>query len=242
MGFKPAHILITILIIATLWRGWLIQTDSVKLNSDEAVVGLMARHITQGKSIPTFYYGQDYMGSLDGLLIAGGFEFLGESVRTIRIVQAALYLLTILTAYLLALEITRQQTIALMTALLLAIPTMLGTLYTSLTLGGYNELILFGNLALLLGWGATVGDSGSFWRWALLGLVLGLGWWTNGAIITPIVVVGFAGPALFQTDPLAALSDGGAGLFHRRRALVDLQPQSRMGRPGIPHQQRPRRR
>jgi 4-amino-4-deoxy-L-arabinose transferase-like glycosyltransferase len=184
--------------IAMLWRGWLIHTDSVKLNSDEAVVGLMARHITQGKSIPTFYYGQDYMGSLDGILIAGGFTILGESERTIRIVQAALYLLTIITAYMLALEVTRRQAIALMTALLMAVPTMLGTLYTSLTLGGYNELILFGNIALMLGWQVTVGGKGDLWRWALLGLVLGLGWWTNGAIITTILVAGMLGLHYFN--------------------------------------------
>jgi hypothetical protein len=36
----------------------------VPLNSDEAVVGLMARHILDGKR-PVFYYGQAYMGSLD---------------------------------------------------------------------------------------------------------------------------------------------------------------------------------
>jgi hypothetical protein len=33
-------------------------------NSDEAIVGLMARHMLQGER-PLFFYGQAYLGSLD---------------------------------------------------------------------------------------------------------------------------------------------------------------------------------
>src|SRR5688500_554085 len=91
--------LLLILLIAVLLRGWLIQTESVAFSSDEAVVGLMARHITQGQPIPTFYYGQAYMGSLDALLIASSFLLLGESIKAIRIVQAILFLCSIVTGY-----------------------------------------------------------------------------------------------------------------------------------------------
>lgn len=181
-------ITLAIMGIAIGWRAWLIQTESLKLNSDEAVVGLMARHITQGKPIPTFYYGQDYMGSLDALLIAGGFSILGESVTTIRIVQAMLYIATIVTAYGWAYRITRRRRIAWMMCSLLAIPTMLGALYTGITLGGYNELLLFGGLVLWLGWEVTEENQQQLWLWAILGLCAGIGWWTNGAIITPLVV------------------------------------------------------
>lgn len=190
--------LIFILLAAIALRIWLIRTDSVAFSSDEAVVGLMARHITQGKDIPTFYYGQDYMGSLDAILVAAGFELLGESVRSIRYVQLVLFLLIIWTTYLLAFGVTKNRSIALTATLLVAIPPMLGTAYTTLTLGGYNEILLFGNIALLLGWQVTVENSETSWRWFLLGLVLGLGWWTNGAIITPFAVIGLMGLRYFS--------------------------------------------
>ncbi|MCD4686873.1 MAG: glycosyltransferase family 39 protein, partial [Anaerolineae bacterium] len=166
---------VLILLLAALLRVWLIDVDGASFDSDEAIVGLMARHITQGEPIPTFFYGQDYMGSLDALLTAGGFVLFGESVDTIRAVQVALYLLTLLTAYVLAQTITLSRRIALITLLLLAFPTPLGALYSTITLGGYNELVICGNLLLLLGWQITVEERRGMWRWALLGLITGIG-------------------------------------------------------------------
>ena len=41
-------------------RLWLILTAAAPFNSDEAVVGLMARHINQGAR-PLFFYGQSVL-------------------------------------------------------------------------------------------------------------------------------------------------------------------------------------
>ena len=41
------------------------------LEPDEAVVGLMAKHISEGRELPVFYYGQPYLGSLEAFLVAG---------------------------------------------------------------------------------------------------------------------------------------------------------------------------
>jgi hypothetical protein len=182
-----------ILLIAALFRAWLMADTRVAFESDEAVVGLMARHIKQGKPIPTFFYGQAYMGSLDAILVAGGFQALGESVQTIRAVQLVLYLLALIMGYALAVTVTRSRRIAAMALLLLAIPTAVGALYTTITLGGYNEIVVLGNIVLLLGWQVTVGGRREAWRWALLGVAAGIGWWSNGAIITAILVVGLIG-------------------------------------------------
>lgn len=205
--------LLLILLLAAVNRVWLIQTDKVAFSSDEAVVGLMARHITEGKPIPTFYYGQHYMGSLDAVLVAIGFEVLGESVRSIRYVQLVLFLLVVWTGCLLAYEVSRRRSVALVTALLLAVPSMLGTTYTTLTLGGYNEILLLGNLALLLGWQVTVGNSETPWRWFALGFFLGVGWWVNGTIITPLVIVSLMGLRCFSSSKWRLYGLGGAGFF-----------------------------
>lgn len=189
----PALVFLAILLVAALLRAWLIAGERVSFDSDEAVVGLMARHITQGQPIPTFYYGQPYMGSLDALLVAGGFALGGESVATMRAVQLVLALLALLAAHALARAVTGSRRVALMALLLLAIPTPLGALYGTATLGGYNELILLGGLVLLGSWQIVVEGRDAPWRWAALGLAAGIGWWVNAAIIVSIAVAGLVG-------------------------------------------------
>jgi len=139
--------LIFALIVALTLKAALLAFDVFPFNADEAVVALMARHILQGAR-PVFFYGQAYLGSLDAWLIAFAFLILGQSVLAIRIVQTVLYLGTILTTYLLGLKIF-DKWVAASAALLLAIPTVLVTLYTTATLGGYGEVLLIGNILLL---------------------------------------------------------------------------------------------
>ena len=83
--------LILSLIIAAVFKIWLVFSNSTTFNGDEAVIATMARHILQGAK-PVFFYGQEYMGSLDAYLVAGGFAIFGEHVWVIRLVQSVLYL------------------------------------------------------------------------------------------------------------------------------------------------------
>ena len=149
----------------------------------------MARHILQGER-PVFFYGQAYMGSLDAWLIAVGFQVLGASVLTIRIVEAILYLLIVATGFAVAWRVSDRVVVAVVAALVIAVPDVLLAIYSTATLGGYNETLLLGNLLLLLGWDITHEHRGSLGRWALLGLVAGIGWWTNGLIIAYALPVG----------------------------------------------------
>ena len=126
----------------------ILALDVLPFNADEAVVALMARHILQGER-PVFFYGQAYLGSLDAWLIAGAFLLFGQTVLAIRVVQAALYLGTVATTYLLGLRVFADHWTATAAALLLAVPTVLVTLYTTATLGGYGEMLLIGNVLLL---------------------------------------------------------------------------------------------
>lgn len=59
------------------------------LESDEAVVGLMARSIARG-DIPTFYWGQNYGGTAESFLVAAVAGAVGWSVAAIRIVAIGL--------------------------------------------------------------------------------------------------------------------------------------------------------
>ncbi|MBZ0284769.1 MAG: glycosyltransferase family 39 protein [Anaerolineae bacterium] len=184
----PWRPLLLVLLVALIARALLLASGAVSFHADEAVVGLMARHILQGER-PTFFYGQAYMGSLDAWMIALGFRLLGESVLTIRIVQSALYLLVVAAGYVTAWRLSQRIGITVFAGLMQAIPAANTALYTTATLGGYNETLIFGSLMLALGYDVTHDYPRSAWRWALLGVCAGLGWWTNGLIVVYVLPV-----------------------------------------------------
>lgn len=172
------------LLIAAGLKTWIVTRGLVPFNSDEAVVALMARHILQGQN-PVFFYGQAYMGSLDAYLAAIGFWIFGQEVWVIRLVQGLLYLGVILTTVWLARLAYASWWVAAIAALLLAIPTVNMTLYTTASLGGYGEALLIGNFILIntiiiQRYWRQVGLPGKWHHWALLGFLSGLGLWAFG--------------------------------------------------------------
>lgn len=193
------------LALAIALKAVLLALDVFPFNADEAVVALMARHILQGER-PVFFYGQAYLGSADAWLIAGAFLLFGQRVIAVRIAQSALYLGVIATTYLLGLKVFASRWTATAAAMLLAAPTVLVTLYTTATLGGYGETLLIGNVLLL--WalrlcGMTAADGAVNGReagtrvrldgeWLLFGALAGFGFWTFGLLGVYLVPIGVA--------------------------------------------------
>jgi hypothetical protein len=184
MTLREGIWLAAILILAAGMKLWMILGRFVPFNSDEAVVALMARHILQGAR-PIFFYGQAYMGSLDAFLVAAGFAIFGQQVWVIRLVQGLLYLGFLVVVFLIGRESFGSTRVGLMTASLLAIPTVNITLYTTASLGGYGEAMLIGSLVVwqALRIGRSLQDErspGPLWRWLLTGFLSGLGLWAFG--------------------------------------------------------------
>jgi 4-amino-4-deoxy-L-arabinose transferase-like glycosyltransferase len=173
----PWMVVAAIISVSVAIKLVLMLTDRLPFNADEAVVGLMADHILKGE-IPVFFWGQSYMGSLDAMLVAGAFLLFGRSVTAIRVVQILLYCGTIATTYLLAYRVSRKVVAGWMAALLMAIPTVNVTLYTTISLGGYGEALLLGNLILLSGFALL--SKNTLPRWLTLGVLSGFGLWVNG--------------------------------------------------------------
>jgi len=175
--------------------------DITPFNADEAIVALMARHINQG-SIPIFFYGQAYMGSLDALLVAIGFRLFGEEVWVIRLVQSLLYIGTIFTTMILAYRLLKSQRGSLYAGLIMAVPPINVALYSTVSLGGYGEMLLVGNLLLLGGLSIVqrIRDSvstidnklyGGLFLW---GIGAGFGFWIIGLTVVytlPLVILIF---------------------------------------------------
>jgi len=195
---RPITALMVILLGATALKGVLLALDAIPFNADEAVVALMARHIIAGEHT-WFFYGQAYMGSLDAYLVAAAFNLMGESVLTIRMVQIALFVATLLTSYAVAKRFTGSPRTGLLTVLMLAFPPVLLTLYTTVSLGGYGETLLMGNVLLWLGHRLGEEDRNRGWAWAAWGLIAGLGFWAFGLILVYAVPVGLW--LLYQSLP-----------------------------------------
>lgn len=184
--FRPGLLsTLSVVFLAAAWKMIFIFWDVIPFNSDEAIVGLMARHILMGEQ-PVFFYGQAYMGSLDAFLVAAGFALFGQQVWVIRVVQLLLYLGTVATTSWIGQVAFRSQKVGLLAAGLLAIPTVNVTLYTTASLGGYGEALLLGNLILLVSLVVArrhlLVETARFpWLWlGLWGVLAGCGLWANG--------------------------------------------------------------
>src|SRR5688500_8905455 len=53
-------------------------------DSDQAVRGLMAKHLAEGRALPLFYYGQSYLLAVDAWLAAPWFALGGASVSLLH--------------------------------------------------------------------------------------------------------------------------------------------------------------
>jgi len=193
--------LLMIVCIGVGWKAVWLSQDVFPFNADEAITGLMARHILQG-AWPVFFYGQSYMGSLDAFLVAAFFRIFGDAVFPIRILQILLFSCTIITTAALGKSIAYSWRTGLLAALFLAVPAVHVTLYTTVSLGGYGEALLLSNgaylCASLLHNRVTVCGFLKKMDWilvSLLGAITGLGFWVFGITLVatiPAVILAFA--------------------------------------------------
>lgn len=176
-------LLVSALLAAAGIKTWLVAAGVVPFNSDEAVVALMARHILAGER-PIFFYGQVYMGSLDAWLVAIGFHLFGEVVWVIRLVQGLLYLALQVSTVKVGELALGSRRVGVLGAWFLAAPSVIVTLYTTVSLGGYGEALLMGNLmlitSLLIVRDIRENRPPRWWLWLVWGGLAGLGVWVFG--------------------------------------------------------------
>jgi 4-amino-4-deoxy-L-arabinose transferase-like glycosyltransferase len=197
--------MMVIVLLGIAWKAVWRVDGAFPFNADEAITGLMARHIVQGER-PVFFYGQAYMGSLDAFLAAGLFRILGDTSLAIRILQIMLYTCTIITTACLGKKLMLTWEAGLIAALLMAIPVVNVTLYTTVSLGGYGEALVLSNCAFLCAMqiqSQTKDAEGSLRKdmviISLLGLITGMGFWVFGlTLVATVPAVVFSIVSIWQ--------------------------------------------
>ena len=181
--------ILCILFLALAVRLLFLSYGGVTIDSDEAIVGLMARHLVEGRDWPIFYYGQHYMGSLEPTLVALIFRFFGESEWTLKIVPLIFSLIFVYQVFLLGerLDGTRSGYIA---SILAAAPPVGFVEWSTKARGGFIELVVLGTGALLIAVSIYQQKRPKLGSLCLLAFVLGIAWWVNNQAIFYIVTIG----------------------------------------------------
>jgi hypothetical protein len=190
------------LLFALLIRAWLVVHTRGVIAGDEAMVGIQAEYILRGQH-PVYYYGQPYMGSLEAYFAALLFAIAGASVWTLRAVSILLSLLLVFLTWRLAGALAEQtqlptyarQRFMLIAALVAALPPLYDAVIELRMMGGYIEAfvimawLLLSGLRLTQRWQAGASARELALRWAGIGLLIGLGMWTDPLIVSAIIAI-----------------------------------------------------
>lgn len=198
--------LICLLLIASIPRLLLLLSSNAGIESDEAIVGLMAKHISEGQDFPIFYYGQPYMGSLEAILVAPLFYIFGVNNYCLKIVPFLFSLGHITLCYLIGTRL-KNFTTGRIAALYAALAPSSLIIWSLKARGGFIETIFLGSLALLISLEIFKPTTTKLKNFAYLGLVLGLGWWTNNQIIFFIAPIGLSLIYLFLKERVYTLKE-----------------------------------
>jgi hypothetical protein len=137
-----------ILALAITLRIILISHSWPVLDSDEGTMGIMALHIAYHGATPVFFYGQNYMGSLDAYVVAPMFYLFGPSTFALHFGLLFIYASSLVIIYLLTSTLYTKR-FALFTLVLLAFGSSEMFARQLTATGGYPESFLFEPLLLL---------------------------------------------------------------------------------------------
>jgi hypothetical protein len=161
---KPAAVLAGIMLAAFAQRLYVLAIKLPTINSDEAIIGLMGRHIQAGER-PFFYYGQSYYGPLDAYLDALIFSLWGSNDLTLRLLPLLCSLLFVPAVYWLGRRIYSER-VGMVSAMFAALCPAFLAVRGLKGDAAYSLVLLIGTLSLLLFQDWLARPS----RWKLAGL------------------------------------------------------------------------
>ncbi|MHB8464994.1 MAG: glycosyltransferase family 39 protein, partial [Acidimicrobiales bacterium] len=160
----------------------LLRTSVGVLDSDEAVVGLMARHFNAG-SFRAFFWGQTYGGTLETVITAGVFRVIGTSTAALKAVPLVLNGVAAALVWRIGRRLMGADPAILAGLVVWLWPA--NYLWWSIKARGFYEAALCITLAsvLIVLHIARDRDGNTWTTWAALGLLAGLGWWQTPQVL-----------------------------------------------------------
>ena len=189
---------------AALRLGYLWSIRDV-IDPDEAVIGLMARHILNGE-LPVFMYGQAYNGSLESFLIAPFFSFFGANLFAFRLPPLILSLAFPFLCGFFAKRLYGNVEGVFAFILSTLCPVFLTGL-SVMSWGNYAANLVVTSSVLILAHEIAFktpreNRARRIILFALFGFISGLGWWAHPSIVLPVLVSGLF---IFLEDKLVFL-------------------------------------
>jgi hypothetical protein len=190
-----------VIALAIVARIGLVAAGWPGTDSDDATMGLMAKHIVALGERPIFFYGQSYMGSLEAYAAALVFAFLGASEFALKCGLILLYACFMVIMYGFLVQITSRAW-ALVGEALLALGADEMLYHQLEAYGGYLETLLFGAaLIAITCWLVRTQGNATLTRRRYLalagwGLAAGLGLWSD-VLVAPFVVLSAGALAFF---------------------------------------------
>jgi len=187
-------------------RYWLATTPFLSETSyDEALTGLMGLAILRGEP-QVFYWGQPYLGAIEGYVAALGFWVGGASTLTLRMTEVLFAFAWVWAVW----SITRRiagAPWALMAGLAVAVPPVFLS-FAQLSAHGQSLSVMLGAVTLATTGALLDPRTGPRERtvaWVALGLAAGLGWWASQLIT---MFLGAAVLVLLVAQPRILLTSG----------------------------------
>ena len=177
--------------------------------ADEGIVGLMARHIVEGRSLPVFFYGQDYLGALEAYCAAALFAVLGPGLETLRLVPYLFSLGLLALVYRFTYRASSVAAARWATALV-AVAPMYFLQWNLKARGGFVEHVVLLFVVMILFWRFYLEHDRRLVTAVGLGISSGLALWVNQLALSYVLV--FAALLVFATQDRRNFAAAVAGL------------------------------
>ena len=195
--------IVGVVVLGAALRFWILAEPRLgKLDPDESVAGLMALHFSEGE-FAAFFWGQSYGGTAEVALTAILFKVFGFSVFLPKVITIGLHAVGSWLTWRVGIRLFDRNTAAVAAALAWVWPTF--AVWKSNRFMGFYALglVLVMLILLLVVRNAEAPRRSELF---LLGVVVGLGWWTHPTVIFAAIPAAiwllFRRSELLQSSPL----------------------------------------
>ena len=180
--------LIVILVLTAAARFTILFESQTHVHHDEAIIGLMGKHISEGRYFPFYMYGQPYNAgaALESYVAAISFDIFGVGVIPLKGCIVTMSLVCLGLFYRMALQLYGQRTAVLATLVFALSPSLLKWHFQ---VRGYSWYFLSIPILLNLFFSIESRSSSKTKKIFLLGLVSGLSLWSLELALTLIAAL-----------------------------------------------------